>query len=130
MTRTARCCCQQLTITVNAEPVLQGICHCEDCKKRTGSAFAWSAYFRPQNVDKTEGEFYTYVVNSDNPQKRHFCNNCGSTLFWESSAFDGLIGIAAGNFTDVPLAEPGLTLSNTSKCPWLSIPDDWMTSIN
>jgi len=39
MTRTATCCCGSASITVKDDPILNGICHCNDCKRRTGSAF-------------------------------------------------------------------------------------------
>ena len=58
--RTARCCCQDCAITVEGEPTLNALCHCTSCKRRTGSAFGWSAYFPDGNVVSTRGTFHVY----------------------------------------------------------------------
>jgi len=46
----ARCCCGELEINVSGEPTKHGICHCDNCKKRTGSAFGISVYFSKGNM--------------------------------------------------------------------------------
>lgn len=106
MTRRARCCCSRLEITVSGNPILNGICHCDDCKRRTGSAFGWSAYFRHEQVVGIVGPASTYDVPIAIPQTRHFCRHCGSTLFWRTQSFPGMTGVAGGAFVDVPLPEP------------------------
>ncbi|MEH6548111.1 MAG: hypothetical protein V7701_16865, partial [Sneathiella sp.] len=66
----------------------------------------------------------------ENPQQRHFCKACGSTVFWKSSGyFAGMTGIAAGCFTGSPLPDPDLTLSNENKCAWLTFPETWTQSL-
>ena len=40
---TASCRCGQLRASVTGEPVRVSVCHCLNCKKRTGSAFAVQA---------------------------------------------------------------------------------------
>jgi hypothetical protein len=47
---TATCACGNSSITVNAGPLMLGICHCTNCKRRTGSAFGISAYFAKDTV--------------------------------------------------------------------------------
>ncbi|WP_444972210.1 GFA family protein [Zooshikella harenae] len=37
--KTAECCCGACTVSVQGNPVILAICHCKNCKKRTGSAF-------------------------------------------------------------------------------------------
>ena len=50
MVRKASCCCGQSAVVVNGDPEFNGICHCDECKKSTGSAFGWSAYFENSQV--------------------------------------------------------------------------------
>lgn len=129
MVRRARCCCGRTTIAVDGEPRIHGICHCDDCKKRTGSAFGWSAYFLDSQILETSGETSAYRVDGTNPQERFFCQVCGSTLFWKSAAFDKMTGVAGGCFVEPMLPEPGLTLSNESRCAWVSLPDHWQSNL-
>jgi hypothetical protein len=127
--RKATCCCGQCAIEVASEPAVNGICHCANCKKRTGSAFGWSCYFRDDQVLRTAGDFRIYEIAGANPQQRHFCAACGTTLFWKARYFPGLTGIAGGCFVDAPLAAPSVTVSNDGRCAWVGLPADWATSL-
>ena len=44
-TRRASCTCGQLHLETTGEPVRVSVCHCLDCQRRTGSAFAAQARF-------------------------------------------------------------------------------------
>ncbi len=134
-TREARCACGACAIRVQGEPSINGICHCSDCKRRTGSAFGWSAYFPNENITATIGAFRTYSpagkapgVGADEWQERVFCGKCGTTLSWRSSDFPGLTGIAGGCFSaDTPLSEPTLSVENETQCAWVTLPAEWKT---
>ena len=123
MTRTATCCCGQLYIEVKGDPQVNAICHCNNCKSRTGSAFGHSAYFDNDQIVATSGDSSIYHVDSETVQDRHFCPVCGTTLFWTNSYFEDMTGIAGGCFTESPLPEPAYTVNNETKCPWVTLPD-------
>jgi hypothetical protein len=127
--RTASCCCGKSTIEVEGDPKLHIVCSCNDCKKRTGSAFGISAYFLDSQVKSKKGETATYEINNDETeQKRHFCKSCGTTLFWKISRFPNIpgisemTGIAGGCFIESPLRSPTISASNSNKCVWLELP--------
>ena len=130
MVRTASCCCGTATIEVEGDPALHAVCHCDNCKRRTGSAFGISAYFTDAQLRGTSGETEIYAIGGDKSQQRHFCKICGTTLFWKASWFARMTGIAGGCFTDPPLPEPTLTVSNGGRCPWLTLPEDWATTLD
>ena len=132
ITREARCCCGACAIQVKGEPVINGVCHCGNCQRRTGSAFGWSAYFRNADVAATIGAFRTYTVRgeagTENTQERVFCGTCGTTLFWRSSDFADLTGIAGGCFgAETPLPDPSMTIENETRCAWVTLPAGWKT---
>ncbi|MEX1109913.1 MAG: GFA family protein [Dongiaceae bacterium] len=127
MTRTATCCCRACAIVVDGDPALNAICHCGDCKRRTGSAFGWSAYFADDRVQPPLGRLGLYGLRGDVAQERWFCANCGSTLFWKSVSFPDHTGIAGGCFADTPLDMPTLTVSNEERCAWVGLPAGWRT---
>src|SRR5687768_10292203 len=83
MTRKAHCCCGACSIEVEGEPVLNALCHCANCKRRTGSAFGWSAYFADEQVTAKTGNFGLYEITGK-PQRRWFCATCGTTLLWKA----------------------------------------------
>lgn len=128
MTRRATCCCGNCTIDVDGEPAFNAICHCRNCKKRTGSAFGWSTYFADSQVGSRPADVSVYEVGGSNPQQRWFCRNCGSTLFWKAAALPGHTGIAGGCFADNPLEAPSVTVSNDGRCGWVGLPEEWRRS--
>lgn len=70
------CLCGQLRITAKGSPYRVGMCHCLDCRKHHGALFHASAIF-PSDAVTITGESRAY-------KGRHFCPNCGSTVFGRS----------------------------------------------
>jgi len=127
MHRTAQCACGAATITVAGEPSIYGVCHCVNCKRRTGSAFGMSSYFKKDEVIATAGETKVYAFRSarGHDQERHFCSKCGTTLYWYSSALPELVGIAAGCFGEDLPWEPKLSVTHSKKYGWVHLPETW-----
>ena len=123
MTRTATCCCKSISITLEGEPQFNGICHCDNCKRRTGSAFGWSAYFTDTQVKGMTGTAASYEV--DEEQTRYFCAVCGTTLYWKTGLFQGLTGVAGGCFTEAALPAPNASYRHKNSCAWVELPQDW-----
>jgi hypothetical protein len=128
MTRKASCCCGACSVEVQGEPDINAICHCNNCKRRTGSAFGWSSYFADDRILSRSGDFGLYSIARGN-QRRWFCVVCGSTLLWKADGRPGQTGVAGGCFVDPPLPEPTATVSNGGRCPWLGLPGEWRASL-
>ena len=127
MERVAKCACGSVSLRTSGEPVAHSVCHCANCRRRTGSAFGMGAYFPKQSVS-IEGETNVYSFHNaarNDDQTRHFCSKCGTTLYWYSSALPELVGIAGGCFTDDPLCEPSITASHSKKLSWVTLPSTW-----
>ena len=129
MIREAKCCCGACSISVDGEPVLNGVCHCDNCRRRTGSAFGWSAYFLNSQVRGIGGDLRIYAILpevSENPSRRWFCAGCGTTLYWRTESFADRVGVAGGCFTASPLEAPALSQWDPRRCPWLDLNGDWI----
>jgi len=75
------CLCGAVRYTTEADPTSATVCHCRDCQKFTGSAFA--ALVRvPKEALTIEGTLRTFssLGGSGNPILRHFCPECGSSI--------------------------------------------------
>ena len=102
--RTASCRCGQLRTTVTGEPVRVSVCHCLDCKKRSGSSFAVQARWPVEQVEIAgRSKAFVNVADSGNRITFHFCPECGSDVHYEidgkfDDKFDGLIAIPLGAF--------------------------------
>ena len=62
--REARCACGALKARAEGDPVRLSICHCLDCKRRTGSAFGWNATYAAGQV-AVEGPSKAFTRGSD-----------------------------------------------------------------
>lgn len=121
----ARCSCGQLAVELEGDPVLNALCHCSDCCRRTGSAFGWQAYFLEGQVKETRGTAKSRAVPVAEPQTRHFCPDCGTTLWWTSGTAPGMVGIAGGAFDAGVLGEPIASYRDDNRCAWLAVPQGW-----
>jgi hypothetical protein len=129
---TARCACGACSITVSGAPAMHGVCHCTNCKQRTGSAFGISIYFPRSAVQAQHGTTRVYAFHhaaQNHDQARHFCERCGTTLFWTLTALPDLIGIAGGCFGESQPGAPDYSVSHAKKLPWLALPTAWQTSM-
>src|ERR1700761_2308423 len=115
--RIARCCCGDCSIAVEGEPVLNALCHCISCRRRSGSAFGWASYFPDDKVVAKEGAFAVHAQDGAMGYSRHFCARGGTTRYGKSFVFlPDAPGIAGGCFVDAPLPAPNLSAQDTDRC--------------
>jgi hypothetical protein len=124
MTRIARCLCGSLRVIVDGEPLVVNICHCIDCRRRTGAAFSYNAYFPREHV-RIEGTAQSYEREGQEGRKirHHFCPKCGTTVLWDFDLRPERYGIAAALF-EQPLARPSYSAWETTKCDWVLLPEE------
>ncbi|MFO1088453.1 MAG: GFA family protein [Hyphomicrobiales bacterium] len=123
-TRTARCSCGALSITVRGEPFEVWVCHCLECQRQTGAPYSLTAGWLKEEVVATDGDARTWTRSSYRGRKieNTFCPACGSTLFNTSEAFPEAVMINAGNFGDAVLPPPTVEYWTEHRLPWVSIP--------
>ena len=118
--RTASCNCGALTATVSGEPFRNSICHCLNCKRRTGSAFAWTAHWPASQVE-TSGDAAIAVRSSDEGFwcRERFCPVCSVTVWYEIERRPGAISIPVGAFADPDFPAPTVEVYEERRCAWL-----------
>ena len=129
---TASCRCGQLRATVTGEPVRVSVCHCLNCKKRSGSAFAVQARWPAEQVTiEGQSKAHVMVADSGNSATFHFCPDCGSDVYYENSGkFDGLIAIPLGAFDDPYFGSPEYSVWEQRKQDWVEIVGDGIEPID
>ena len=125
-TRTASCRCGQVKATATGDPVRVSVCHCLDCKKRSGSAFAVQARWPAEQVQiEGRSKAHVHIADSGNRITFHFCPDCGSDVHYEiNGKFDGLIAIPLGAFDDPFSLQPRFSVWEERKCDWVEILGD------
>lgn len=127
MTRTAQCHCGALRLTCEGEPHFVAMCHCDLCKRRTGSAYSLGAWFDKNKV-VIEGEakrFIRYGEDSGAAVVFSFCPDCGSSVSWEmpEGSLPDQVGVAVGGFADAAFPAPTLSVHDPRKMAWVKVPD-------
>jgi len=113
------CMCGAVRYESDADPIAMGNCHCRDCQRATGSAFA-AAVLVPVNAVSISGEvkYYEVVGDSGAIVRRGFCPNCGARLLGKPTASSNLIGIMAGSLDDPSWFRPQADIYTASAQPW------------
>lgn len=116
---TGGCVCGALRYECSAEPAMAGNCHCRDCQRATGGAFA-PGLLVPRAAVKVSGDMTYYEVKADsgNTVSRGFCPKCGARVLFSNSTMSELIGIMAGSLDDPSWCRPAVDLYTASAQPW------------
>ena len=102
-----RCFCGSVSFECSAEPVFQGCCHCDDCRRSGGSLYA-SFVFVPTETLLVTGETHSYQHQSDrgSTMTKEFCPTCGSQMFSSGSYSPDRRGIRVGVIDDASWFRP------------------------
>jgi hypothetical protein len=85
---TGGCLCGAVRYESTGEPGFALLCHCRDCQRQSGSAFAagWRVPAAGFRVTQGEPKLYLRAADSGNEITRAFCPDCGTMLFLRVSA--------------------------------------------
>ena len=122
--RVAHCCCGSLRVETTGEPLSVQACFCEECQRRSGSAFGLSTYWSKDDA-RVSGPATRYERNGQDGRKviLYFCPSCGTTVYWEvPERRPNDIGVAGGTFFDPGTRAPEMSVWERSKYDWLAIP--------
>ena len=113
------CMCGAVRYECTGDPMFMGNCHCRDCQRASGSAYA-PAIGVPRSAVKITGDvkYYESKTDSGNTARRGFCANCGSRLFSLPAVAPDLMVILATSLDDPSIYKPGMDIYTTSAQPW------------
>lgn len=125
---TGHCLCGKVSYTATEDPVFQGVCHCKDCQRQGGTAFAVvAAFLEPAITFSGEMKTYTAIGDSGGEVRRSFCPDCGSGVVSRPSSSPGMAFVKAGTLDDTSILAPVVHIYCDSKMPWLTLPEGAMT---
>ena len=110
------CQCGAARYRMTAEPIFVNCCHCRDCQKITGSAFAVNAMIEADRIEVVQGE----------PLVEHGaarCAQCKALLWAEHPQFGSRISfLRVGTLDQGERFSPNAHFFFRSKHPWIAIP--------
>ena len=113
------CLCGKVTYEIEAPIKIFQYCHCQRCRKFTGSAHASNLFVPPAQFRWLEGE--ELVGRFEEPEAKYFatcfCKNCGSSLPWAVKGGKNIV-IPAGTLDDDPGLKPQQSIFWDHRASW------------
>ena len=109
---TGGCLCGAIRYEIDGEPFRIANCHCDDCRKATGSAYATNLFFKEQQIKILQGtpKKFEHLADSHNTMIKEFCSDCGSQVFGSGANRPGVKNIKVGSIDDARFVKPQVNL--------------------
>ncbi|HEX2654305.1 MAG TPA: GFA family protein [Xanthobacteraceae bacterium] len=126
---TGGCQCKKVWFEINAEPSTVYACHCTECQKQSGSAFALSMILPRGSIVITAGEPKTWLRHHESGRLIDcvFCGECGSRLYHNPHSNQKVTIFKPGTLDDTTWFKPVGHIWIKSAQPWVNIPPTSIT---
>jgi hypothetical protein len=118
------CLCGGVRFEVEPPFIRAGHCHCERCRKHSGTAVCTQARVRKERFHLLQGRELMRVYGQGEGAVKAFCINCGSSLFGGDWPEGPEVSIRMGAFDDDPGIRPQFHTFVDDRAAWDEITDD------
>ena len=120
MSMTGSCLCGVVKYTASSDFELVGNCHCNTCKKITGSAFEAFAVISRESFSLSAGEDSLVEYKISPKAKKHFCGICGTPVYNLLRLVPGKLIVHVGTLDEPGRLTPAVNLYCESMLPWVA----------
>jgi hypothetical protein len=119
------CACGRVRYEMASEPIFTQACHCRDCQRQSGTAFAHNAMIETDRL-KVDGatDAVTLPTPSGGGQVVVRCTACKTALFSHYGGSDKVAFLRVGTLDDPDAFPPQIHVWTKSRQPWVVLPDD------
>jgi hypothetical protein len=120
------CFCGAVRYRLTSAPMFVNCCHCRDCQRQTGSAFAINALIETDRIVMLSGELEPVAMptESGRPHDIYRCRVCRTALWSDYGGRPALRFVRAVTLDDPSAAPPNVHIFTRSKLPWVVLPKD------
>jgi hypothetical protein len=119
-----RCECDRVQFAVDGEIVDFSHCHCLQCRRLHGAAYATFAGVKRDLFSYSAGANEVKVYASSTRNDRVFCGNCGSTILVKPIDEPEFLYLSMSAIEGEPVLPQGYHAWVDSKAYWHEIADD------
>ena len=118
------CSCGAVRYRLTSEPLFVHCCHCLNCQRQTGSAFAINVLIEADRVELLAGEPEPVPVPRSGGKKQRIfrCPTCRVAVF-STYTRATIRFVRAGTLDDASSVEPDVHIYTRSKVPWVELPE-------
>src|SRR4051812_29346847 len=120
------CECGQVRYRMTTAPIVVNCCHCRDCQRITGSAFAINAMIETDRVEVVKGEPVRSSLEREGSGDTNAwrCGNCHTLLYADHPMLgDAMRFVRVGTLDEGERLPPEAHFFVRSKHPWIVIPE-------
>lgn len=117
------CLCGGVKYSGESQVPEYGFCHCESCKKASGSAFSANIGVDSYSFVVDDPKSFLKEFESSSGTHRFFCSNCGSPVFSKIDDIPEFVRIRLGTLDTDFDAKPSRHTFTNSKASWYEICD-------
>jgi len=124
MAQSGQCLCGDITYQLANTPAVNGICHCKNCQRQSGTAFSTLAAVPRDEFSLSNGEPKCYKdgdTDSGSTVERYFCGNCGSPIYSVVPSQPDTFYLKTGTMDDTSAFAPQFNVWCDSKQHWLTL---------
>lgn len=118
------CGCGAVRYRLASRPMFTNCCHCRDCQRQTGSAFAINALIETDSIELLSGqpEPVSMSTASGGPHDIYRCPVCWTALWSDYGRRPWLRFVRVGTLDDAAAIAPDAHIFIRSKLPWVVVP--------
>lgn len=119
------CECGQVRYRMTSAPITVNCCHCRDCQRISGSAFALNAMIETDQVEIIAGEPVVSSLEREGSGTTHAwrCGKCQTLLYADHPMLgDGVRFVRIGTLDAGERLVPDVHFFVRSKHPWIVVP--------
>jgi hypothetical protein len=119
------CACGAVRYRLRSVPMIVHCCHCRDCQRQTGGAFALNALIEADRVALLSGEPVPVSMPTDSgrPHDIYRCPVCQVAVWSDYGRRPGLRFVRVATLDDPDRLPPDVHIYTRSKLPWLKLPE-------
>ncbi|MEH6690732.1 MAG: GFA family protein [Pseudorhizobium pelagicum] len=120
------CFCGRIRYRQHGRPMFIHCCHCRDCQRQSGSAFAVNALIEADRVEIVEGEpvMITLPTDSGYPHDVYCCPQCQSALWSDYGRRGWLRFMRVTTLDRADEFAPDIHIFTRSRLPWVRLPEN------
>jgi hypothetical protein len=118
------CSCGAVRYRLNSAPMFVHCCHCRDCQRQTGAAFALNALIETDRITLLSGKPQPVGMPTDSGRPHHIyrCPTCQIAVWSEYGGLAKLRFVRVGTLDDPDALPPDVHIYTRSKLPWVVLP--------
>jgi hypothetical protein len=116
------CLCGAVRFKARGRPLWVAHCHCQSCRRNTGSAVATFVGYRKDRLAYVAGAPEIYA--SSPGVTRSFCRSCGTPLTYQAERYPGEVHVYLCTLDRPQDFVPQVHVHAGEQLPWLRLADD------